>query len=120
MDDRKIELFLNLTIGEVRELLAKEPAGEEMDSWLERAELDEDYDEDDELSYEDEDEDEEPFYDVEDEYDEEYDGGDEITTEEDELALEIANDICAKKYSINDVYGAVSDAVFNKIAEYLD
>lgn len=109
MDDRKIELFLNLTIGEVRELLAKEPAGEEMDSWLERAELDEDYDEDDELSYEDEDE-----------YDEEYDGGDEVTTEEDELALEIANDICAKKYSINDVYGAVSDVVFNKIAEYLD
>ena len=48
MDDRKIELFLNLTIGEVRELLAKEPAGEEMDSWLERAELDEDYDEEDE------------------------------------------------------------------------
>ena len=80
-----------------------------MDSWLERAELDEDYDEDDELSYEDEDE-----------YDEEYDGGDEVTTEEDELALEIANDICAKKYSINDVYGAVSDVVFNKIAEYLD
>ena len=105
MDDRKIELFLNLTIGEVRELLAKEPAGEEMDSWLERAE----FDEDDELSYEDEDE-----------YDEEYDGGDEVTTEEDELALEIANDICAKKYSINDVYGAVSDVVFNKIAEYLD
>ena len=109
MDDRKIELFLNLTIGEVRELLAKEPAGEEMDSWLERAELDEGYDEDDEWSYEDEDE-----------YDEEYDGGDEVTTEEDELALEIANDICAKKYSINDVYGAVSDVVFNKIAEYLD
>ena len=109
MDDRKIELFLNLTIGEVRELLAKEPAGEEMDSWLERAELDEDYDEDDELSYEDEDEDEE-----------EYDGGDEVTTEEDELALEIANDICAKKYSINDVYGAVSDVVFNKVQEYLD
>ena len=109
MDDRKIELFLNLTIGEVRELLAKEPAGEEMDSWLERAELDEDYDEDDELSYEDEDED-----------DEEYDGGDEVTTEEDELALEIANDICAKKYSINDIYGAVSDVVFNKVQEYLD
>ena len=109
MDDRKIELFLNLTIGEVRELLAKEPAGEEMDSWLERAELDEDYDEDEELSYEDEDE-----------YDEEYDGGDEVTTEEDELALEIANDICAKKYSINDIYGAVSDVVFNKVREYLD
>ena len=109
MDDRKIELFLNLTIGEVRELLAKEPAGEEMDSWLERAELDEDYDEDDELSYEDEDED-----------DEEYDGGDEVATEEDELALEIANDICAKKYSINDIYGAVSDVVFNKVQEYLD
>ena len=109
MDDRKIELFLNLTIGEVRELLAKEPAGEEMDSWLERAELDEDYDEDEELSYEDEDE-----------YDEEYDGGDEVTTEEDELALEIANDICAKKYSINDIYGAVSDVVFNKVQEYLD
>lgn len=109
MDDRKIELFLNLTIGEVRELLAKEPAGEEMDSWLERAELDEDYDEDDELSYEDEDEDEE-----------EYDGGDEVTTEEDELALEISNDICAKKYSINDICGAVSDVVFNKVQEYLD
>ena len=109
MDDRKIELFLNLTIGEVRELLAKEPSGEEMDSWLERAELDEDYDEDEELSYEDEDE-----------YDEEYDGGDEVTTEEDELALEIANDICAKKYSINDIYGAVSDVVFNKVQEYLD
>ena len=109
MDNRKIELFLNLTIGEVRELLAKEPAGEEMDSWLERAELDEDYDEDEELSYEDEDE-----------YDEEYDGGDEVTTEEDELALEIANDICAKKYSINDIYGAVSDVVFNKVQEYLD
>ena len=109
MDDRKIELFLNLTIGEVRELLAKEPAGEEMDSWLERAELDEDYDEDEELSYEDEDE-----------YDEEYDGGDEVTTEEDELALEIANEICAKKYSINDIYGAVSDVVFNKVQEYLD
>ena len=112
MDDRKIELFLNLTIGEVRELLAKEPAGEEMDSWLERAELDEDYDEADELSYEDE----EPSYEDEDEYD----GVDEVITEEDELALEIANDICAKKYSINDIYGAVRDVVFNKVQEYLD
>lgn len=126
-----LDELLELTVGQVRELLAYADADVSFDDWVNNC-LDEDdfnkvdkndhedwddkdYDEVEEDEDWEEDEEEDDYWEPDDE--EETPSCSTLTPSEEELARQIANDIRNKAYTINNISGLYSNDFVNRVRE---
>lgn len=125
-----LDELLELTVGQVRELLAYADADVSFDDWVNNCLDEDDFNKVDKNDREDwDDEVEEDDYDKEDEYEDEEDDywepDDEeetpscsaLTPSEEELARQIANDIRNKAYTVNNISGLYSNDFVNRVRE---
>lgn len=126
-----LDELLELTVGQVRELLAYVDADIDFDDWVNNHLDEDDFDKVDKNDHEDWDdtdydeveEDEEDEY--EDEEDDYWESDDEeetpscsaLTPSEEELARQIANDIRNKAYTVNNISGLYSNDFVNRVRE---
>ena len=141
----ELENIYMLSVGQLRELLAYACAEESVDSWwediteedLDRVGFYDELNEDDDCYYEDEDtaydeddelwDDEDECYDEEEEDDLYLEENDEVCIggalpipEEEELAQNIAADICNGRYALEAVINLYNDSIINRIIELAD
>lgn len=118
MLEERLEELLSLSIGEIREMLAHEDAEDTLEKFLNDngwIETDDSYDDDYEEDYDDEDDDWDFDEDRDSEKDDDWDDEDDDEdvpgqynlpdTEQERLAEQIADDIDAGRYTINDIMG---------------
>lgn len=126
-----LDELLELTVGQVRELLAYADANIDFDDWVNNYLDEDDFDKVDKNDHEDwddedcgeveenedweEDEEEDDYWEPEDE--EETPSYSTLTPSEEELAHQIADDIRNKAYTINSISGLYSNDFVNRVRE---
>ncbi len=126
-----LDELLELTVGQVRELLAYADADIDFDDWVNNHLDEDDFDKVDKNDHEDwddedcgeveenedweEDEEEDDYWEPEDE--EETPSYSTLTPSEEELAHQIADDIRNKAYTINSISGLYSNDFVNRVKE---
>lgn len=127
-----LDELLELTVGQVRELLAYADANIDFDDWVNNHLDEDDFDKVDKNDHEDwddkdcgeveenedweEDEEEDDYWEPEDE-EEETPSYSTLTPSEEELAHQIADDIRNKAYTINSISGLYSNDFINRVRE---